>query len=53
MHPMQCEYNHARKLRCSPLYSVLESHGAVFGTRMAFERPLYFDTSQKRKFSQI
>ncbi|XP_034237226.1 pyruvate dehydrogenase phosphatase regulatory subunit, mitochondrial-like [Thrips palmi] len=47
MHPMQCEYNHARKLRCSPLYSVLERYGAVFGTRMAFERPLYFDSSQQ------
>lgn len=53
MHPMQCEYKYARKLRCSPLYSVLERCGAVFGTRMAFERPLYFDTSQTRELCDL
>lgn len=47
LYPNQCEYKFARKLRCSPLYSVLESRGAVFGTKMAYERALYFDTTYK------
>lgn len=42
------EYKYGRKLRCSPLYSVLEERRAVFGTVMAYERALYFDTSLKR-----
>jgi len=47
LYPHQCEYKYGRKLRCSPLYSVLEKRGAVFGTRMAYERPLYFDSTYK------
>lgn len=43
LHPLQSEYKHARQVRCSPLYSTLSAQGAVFGTRMCFERPLYFD----------
>lgn len=42
------EYKYGRKLRCSPLYSVLEQRHAVFGTVMAYERALYFDTTHKR-----
>nr|XP_018910548.1 PREDICTED: pyruvate dehydrogenase phosphatase regulatory subunit, mitochondrial-like isoform X2 [Bemisia tabaci] len=45
MYPSQSEFQLARKLRCSPLYSVLEKRGAVFGMRMGYERPLYFDSS--------
>ncbi|XP_049762224.1 pyruvate dehydrogenase phosphatase regulatory subunit, mitochondrial-like [Schistocerca cancellata] len=48
LYPHQSEYKYARKLRCSPLYSELESRGAVFGTRMGYERPLYFDSTYKR-----
>ncbi|XP_076057029.1 pyruvate dehydrogenase phosphatase regulatory subunit, mitochondrial-like isoform X2 [Oratosquilla oratoria] len=48
LYPHQCEYRYARKLRCSPMYSEQEARGAVFGTRMGFERPLYFDTSHTR-----
>lgn len=48
LYPHQCEYKYARKLRCSPLYSVLEDRGAVFGIKMAYERPLYFDSTYKR-----
>ncbi|KAG0724199.1 Pyruvate dehydrogenase phosphatase regulatory subunit, mitochondrial [Chionoecetes opilio] len=48
LYPGQCEYRLARKLRCSPIYSEQESHGAVFGTRMGFERPLYFDITHNR-----
>ncbi|XP_055609553.1 pyruvate dehydrogenase phosphatase regulatory subunit, mitochondrial-like isoform X2 [Uranotaenia lowii] len=48
LYPNQSEYKFSRKLRCSPLYSVLESRGAVFGTKMAYERALYFDTDFKR-----
>nr|CAD7569840.1 unnamed protein product [Timema californicum] len=47
LYPLQSEYKYARKLRCSPLYSVLETRGAVFGTRMGYERPLYFDSTYK------
>lgn len=47
-YPNQSEYKYARKLRTSPLYSVLEQRGGVFGTKMAYERALYFDTTYKR-----
>ncbi|KAL4119079.1 hypothetical protein QTP88_011944 [Uroleucon formosanum] len=50
-YPHQNEYKNARKLRCSPLFSVLEKRGAVFGTRMGYERPLYFDTTYNGKGS--
>ena len=49
LYPHQCEYKYARKLRCSPLYSVLEERGAIFGVKMAYERPLYFDSNYKSK----
>ncbi|KAJ8686178.1 hypothetical protein QAD02_021972 [Eretmocerus hayati] len=48
LYPHQCEYKQARKLRCSPLYSVLEEQGAIFGTKMAYERALYFDSAYRR-----
>ncbi|CAK9801517.1 Pyruvate dehydrogenase phosphatase regulatory subunit, mitochondrial [Anthophora plagiata] len=48
LYPHQCEYKYARKLRCSPLYSVLEERGAIFGVKMAYERPLYFDSTYTR-----
>ncbi|XP_045601946.2 pyruvate dehydrogenase phosphatase regulatory subunit, mitochondrial isoform X1 [Procambarus clarkii] len=48
LYPGQCEYRLARKLRCSPMYSEQEAQGAVFGTRMGFERPLYFDITHTR-----
>lgn len=48
-YPHQNEYKNARKLRCSPLFSVLEKRGAIFGTRMGYERPLYFDTTYNGK----
>jgi len=47
LYPLQSEYQYARKIRCSPLYSTLQAQGAVFGTRMCFERPLYFDIDYK------
>lgn len=49
LYPNQSEYKYSRKLRCSPLYSVLETRGAVFGTKMAYERALYFDTDYERE----
>ncbi|XP_014235720.1 pyruvate dehydrogenase phosphatase regulatory subunit, mitochondrial-like [Trichogramma pretiosum] len=48
LYPHQCEYKYARKMRCSPLYSVLEQRGAIFGIKMAYERPLYFDSTYRR-----
>lgn len=53
LYPHQSEYKYARKLRCSPLYSVLEERGAIFGVKMAYERPLYFDSTYRRKFQQL
>ncbi|XP_043508700.1 pyruvate dehydrogenase phosphatase regulatory subunit, mitochondrial-like isoform X2 [Frieseomelitta varia] len=53
LYPHQCEYKYARKLRCSPLYSVLEERGAIFGVKMAYERPLYFDSNYKREKKPI
>lgn len=47
-YPNQSEYKYARKLRTSPLFTVLEQRGGVFGTKMAYERALYFDTTYKR-----
>ncbi|XP_047741158.1 pyruvate dehydrogenase phosphatase regulatory subunit, mitochondrial [Hyalella azteca] len=44
----QSEFALARRLRCSPIYSEQEALGAVFGARMGFERPLYFDPHHKR-----
>uniref|UniRef100_A0A1Y9H9H8 Pyruvate dehydrogenase phosphatase regulatory subunit, mitochondrial n=1 Tax=Anopheles farauti TaxID=69004 RepID=A0A1Y9H9H8_9DIPT len=48
LYPNQSEYKFSRKLRCSPLYSVLEARGAVFGTKMGYERALYFDGDYRR-----
>lgn len=50
LYPNQSEYKYSRKLRCSPLYSVLEQRGAVFGTKMAYERALYFDTDYESEY---
>ncbi|XP_066597840.1 pyruvate dehydrogenase phosphatase regulatory subunit, mitochondrial-like isoform X2 [Prorops nasuta] len=48
LYPHQCEYKYARQLRCSPLYSIQEERGAIFGIKMAYERPLYFDSTYRR-----
>ncbi|KFM61786.1 Pyruvate dehydrogenase phosphatase regulatory subunit, mitochondrial, partial [Stegodyphus mimosarum] len=48
-HPLLTEFKTARKSRCSPLYTVQEQAGAVFGERMGFERVLYFDPSKTRE----
>ncbi|KAG8225026.1 hypothetical protein J437_LFUL000003 [Ladona fulva] len=48
LYPLQTEFKYARNLRCSPLYSDLETRGAVFGVRMGFERALYFDPTYTR-----
>jgi len=47
LHPFQSEYKYGRRIRCSPLYSTLSAQGAVFGSIMCFERPLYFDKEYK------
>ncbi|XP_054720684.1 LOW QUALITY PROTEIN: pyruvate dehydrogenase phosphatase regulatory subunit, mitochondrial-like [Uloborus diversus] len=48
-HPLLIEFSKARKARCSPLYTVQEKAGAVFGERMGFERVLYFDPSLSKE----
>ena len=53
LYPGQAEYRLARKLRCSPIHSEQEARGAVFGTRMGFERPLYYDNMHKGNFTCI
>ncbi|GFX15529.1 pyruvate dehydrogenase phosphatase regulatory subunit, mitochondrial [Trichonephila clavipes] len=48
-HPLLNEFKTARKSRCSPLYTIQEQAGAVFGERMGFERVLYFDPSKPKE----
>lgn len=48
-HPLPKEFNTARTLRCSPLYTIQDDAGAVFGERMGFERALYFDKTKSRE----
>lgn len=48
-HPLLSEFSTARKTRCSPLYTVQDAAGAVFGERMGFERALYFDTTKTKE----
>lgn len=36
------EMHSARGARCSPLYSTLKAHGAVFGSKFGWERPNWF-----------
>lgn len=48
-HPLLNEFKNARKSRCSPLYTVQEQAGAVFGERMGFERVLYFAPELSRE----
>ncbi|MAY87899.1 MAG: sarcosine dehydrogenase [Pseudooceanicola sp.] len=36
------EYTSARNLRLSPLHDVLDGHGAIFGSKNGWERPLWF-----------
>nr|XP_022914897.1 pyruvate dehydrogenase phosphatase regulatory subunit, mitochondrial-like isoform X1 [Onthophagus taurus] len=48
LYPHQSEYQYARNLRASPLYGILETHGAVFGIKMAYERALYFNVNYKK-----
>ncbi|PSN46364.1 hypothetical protein C0J52_12919 [Blattella germanica] len=46
LYPHQCEYKYARKLRCSPLYSVLEKRDGDPPPQMptgSFYKPKFFD----------
>ena len=56
-YPYVHEFKTARKIRTSSLFSELEASGAVFGQKMGWERPLYFDRLRKeypvrREFSE-
>jgi pyruvate dehydrogenase phosphatase regulatory subunit len=48
-YPLVDEFTRGRKVRTSPLFSELEARGAVFGERMGWERPLYFDPYHARE----
>ncbi len=48
-YPLVDEFTRGRKVRTSPLFSELEARGAVFGERMGWERPLYFDPYHSRE----
>ena len=48
-YPLVDEFSRGRKIRTSPLFSELEARGAVFGERMGWERPLYFDPFHARE----
>ncbi|XP_013416036.1 pyruvate dehydrogenase phosphatase regulatory subunit, mitochondrial isoform X2 [Lingula anatina] len=45
----ECDYRSSRKLRTSPLYPILLEQGAVYGSTMGFERPLYFEEQTRDK----
>ena len=42
------EFKTARGIRTSATYSELKARGAVFGERMGWERPLYFNPHHNR-----
>lgn len=42
------EFKTGRNLRMSPIYPSLKDSGAVFGQSMGYERPNYFDPSDKK-----
>lgn len=42
------EFKTGRNLRMSPIYPSLQEAGAVFGQSMGYERPNYFDQSDKK-----
>ncbi|ESO90302.1 hypothetical protein LOTGIDRAFT_218009 [Lottia gigantea] len=44
----QTEQSTGRKLQTTPLHDVLQISGAVFGQTMAFEQPLWFDSSRDK-----
>ena len=48
-YPLVAEFTLGRKIRCSTIHSELEAHGAVFGERMGWEVPLYFDNYHHRE----
>lgn len=48
-YPLVNEFERGRKIRTSPIFSELEARGAVFGERMGWERPLYFDPYHSRE----
>lgn len=47
-YPIINEFKRGRKIRTSPIFSELEARGAVFGERMGWERPLYFNPFHSR-----
>ena len=48
-YPLLSEFKYGRKIRMSPIYSELEARGGVFGERMGWERPLYFNPTHHRE----
>ncbi|XP_059094431.1 pyruvate dehydrogenase phosphatase regulatory subunit, mitochondrial-like [Tigriopus californicus] len=48
VYPIINEFKRGRKIRTSPIFSELEARGAVFGERMGWERPLYFNPFHSR-----
>ncbi len=48
VYPFSDEFATCRGIRTSPIYSELQARGAVFGERMGWERPLYFEQYHER-----
>jgi len=48
VYPWTDEWSTGRGIRTSPIYSELRARGAVFGERMGWERPLYFEQYHER-----
>ena len=48
-YPLQTEFKFGRKIRSSTIHSELEARGGVFGEKMGWEIPLYFDPYHHRE----
>ena len=48
VYPFTEEFTTCRGVRTSPIYSELQARGAVFGEKMGWERPLFFEQYHER-----
>jgi pyruvate dehydrogenase phosphatase regulatory subunit len=47
-YPLVHEFQSGRNIRTSPIHCELQARGAVFGERMGWEKPLYFQPHHGR-----
>ena len=48
-YPLVHEFTSGRNIRTSPIHCELQARGAVFGERMGWEKPLYFQPHHSRE----